>query len=197
MATILTLAGSVRTHSYNRRLIDTATKQLQRSHPHLQLRPAPVAIDDLAYFVADIEAAGAPDNVTAFKQAIEGSDGLLIATPEYNGNIPGVLKNALDWASRPAGHSPLDGLPVAVMSASPSSFGAQTARAALLSVLIASGAHPLPTPAVSVSRVHQLPVADDDTLTLTPDITAAINQLGHLFTQAVNSDRPTRGRGAA
>lgn len=197
MTTILTLSGSVRTHSHNNQLINTATQQLHRSHRHLLFHPAPVAIDDLAYFDADLEAAGATESVAAFKMAIDKADGLLISTPEYNGSIPGVLKNALDWASRPNGSSPLQGLPVAVMSASPSSYGAQAARAALLSVLAASGAHALPTPIIAVPRVHQLDVTDGDTFKLAPDIVAAINQLGHAFTQALDAKRPTKERGAA
>jgi chromate reductase len=84
-------------------------------------------LDAIPPYNADVEAQGFPAPVVAFKNAIAEADALLIATPEYNHSIPGVLKNAFDWASRPPGHSPLDGKPAAIMGASTGAIG--TARA--------------------------------------------------------------------
>ena len=81
--------------------------------------------------------------MTAFREAVAAADALVVATPEYNGSIPGVLKNAIDWASRPRGASALDGKPVAVISVSPSPRGAQWAREDLVKVLRVAGARTL------------------------------------------------------
>jgi chromate reductase len=81
--------------------------------------------------------------VAAFKAAIERADAVLLATPEYNGSIPGVLKNALDWASRPAATTPLRGKPAAVVGASTGMFGAVWAQAELRKVLATIGARVL------------------------------------------------------
>ncbi|HRJ61163.1 MAG TPA: NADPH-dependent FMN reductase, partial [Azospirillaceae bacterium] len=93
---ILGIAGSLRKASVNASLLRLAAESA----------PAGVIVDifDLApipLYNGDVEAAGLPESVAAFRQAIAGADALLIASPEYNYSIPGVLKNALDWASRP------------------------------------------------------------------------------------------------
>lgn len=110
---VLAVAGSLRRHSYNRALIRAA----------IELAPAEMEIDTcqdlakLAYYDGDVEDAGLPDEVIRFKAAIAAADALLIATPEYNDGTSGVLKNAIDWASRGPVHV-LTGKPVAVMGAS-------------------------------------------------------------------------------
>src|SRR6185312_15335091 len=81
-----------------------------------------------------------PESVQRFKQAIAGADALLIATPEYNSSIPGVLKNAIDWASRPRAESPLAGKPSAVIGTSTGLFGAVWAQAETRKVLASTGA---------------------------------------------------------
>lgn len=118
------IAGSLRKGSYNRALLQTAAERAPGglSIEFLGLRPIP-------FFDADVEAAGDPPPVTELKSRIDDADGVLIATPEYQHGIPGLLKNALDWASRPPGGSVLAGKPVAMMGASPSPVG--TARAHL------------------------------------------------------------------
>ena len=87
----------------------------------------PYDLGEIPLFNADIEADGDPEPVRRFKQAIADADALLIATPEYNHCIPGVLKNAIDWASRPPRRSVLTNRPIAIMGAS--SGGGGTARA--------------------------------------------------------------------
>src|ERR1041384_3685194 len=118
----LAVAGSLRRGSYNRGLIRAA----------IELAPSGTTVtqwdlDEIPLFNADLEALGDPVPVAAFKQAIASADALVIATPEYNHCVPGVLKNAIDWASRPARRSVLTDLPVAIMGAS--SGGGGTARA--------------------------------------------------------------------
>jgi chromate reductase len=81
--------------------------------------------------------------VRRFKEALEEADAVLIATPEYNSSMPGVLKNALDWASRPVAESPVRGKPVAVLSASTGMFGAVWAAAETRKVMGALGARTL------------------------------------------------------
>jgi chromate reductase len=119
---ILGIAGSLRTGSYNRALL--------RAAQEIALQGMAIVtfdLDPIPPYNADVEARGFPAPVLAFKTAMAGADALLIATPEYNHSIPGVLKNALDWASRPPSNSPLNGKPAAIMGASTGAIG--TARA--------------------------------------------------------------------
>jgi len=119
---VLGIAGSLRAGSHNRALLRAAQ----------ELAPAGMTIvtfdlDAIPPYNGDVEAQGFPAPVVAFKNAIAEADAVLIATPEYNHSFPGVLKNALDWASRPPGKSPLDGKPAAIFGASTGAIG--TARA--------------------------------------------------------------------
>jgi chromate reductase len=138
------IAGSLRSASFNRALLRAA----QETAPaHLT-----IAVFDLAPlppYDADLEAAGAPEAVAALQRAIRRADALLIATPEYNYGIPGVLKNALDWASRPPRDSALAGKPTAIMGASPG-FGG-TARAQAMLRMVLAGTH---TPALLGPEVY-------------------------------------------
>ena len=136
---VLGLSGSLRDASYNTMLLRAAAELL----PHdvevelwdgLKAIP-PYDEDD------DVEPAPAP--VAALRAAIAGADAVLIATPEYNASIPGVLKNALDWVSRPLRSNPLRNKPVAVIGASTGAFGAVWAQAELRKVLGTIGARVL------------------------------------------------------
>lgn len=135
---ILGIAGSLRRGSHNRRLIRAAAKQLP---PGVEL----VEWDGLAgipAFDEDLETTP-PAVVQAFLDEIEAADAVLIATPEYNASVPGALKNALDWASRPFPDNVLKDKPMAVAGASTGLFGAVWAQAEVRKVLKASGAHVL------------------------------------------------------
>jgi chromate reductase len=103
----------------------------------------------------DTEERGIPGIVQRFKEKIESADAILITTPEYNHSYPGVLKNAIDWASRPRGHNSFDGKPVAVMSAAPGMFGGVAAQDQLKQVLMALNMHVVAQPAVIVSSVDR------------------------------------------
>jgi multimeric flavodoxin WrbA len=116
--TFLGIAGSLRRGSYNRGLIRAAVEVAPEG-----TTVVPFDLSDLPMFNADVEAEGDPAAVAAFKRAISAADALLIATPEYNHCVPGLLKNAIDWASRPARRSVLTGKPVAIMGATPGSGG--------------------------------------------------------------------------
>jgi chromate reductase len=111
---ILALAGSLRQGSYNRGLL-RAAGELAPDWVKVQF----FDIGTLPFFNEDLEAPTDPEVVRQFKEAISRANAILIATPEYNGAVPGVLANAIDWASRPTGRSVLRNKPVAVMGAVP------------------------------------------------------------------------------
>ena len=107
---ILALAGSLRQGSFNQGLL-RAAKEVAPEWVEVQF----FDIGQLPFFNQDVEATGDPEPVRRFKDAIATSNAVLIATPEYNGVVPGVLANAIDWASRPTGRSVLRSKPVAVI----------------------------------------------------------------------------------
>lgn len=117
---ILGISGSLRKASYNTMALRAAQKLLP---PGATMETA--AIGDLPLYNDDVRAAGYPPAVQAFREKVAAADGVLIVTPEYNYSIPGVLKNAIDWASR-APDQPFNNKPVAIMGASPGVIG--TAR---------------------------------------------------------------------
>jgi chromate reductase len=132
---ILGLSGSLRRDSHNTRLLEGARKLLPSG---VEL----VVFDQLAAvppYSEDDEDRVSPA-VAALRAAIAGADALLVATPEYNASIPGTLKNALDWVSRPVATTPLRGKPAAVVGASTGLFGAVWAQAELRKVLATIGA---------------------------------------------------------
>src|SRR5215470_8780267 len=102
----------------------------------------------------DVEAAGFPERVLRFRDRIADADALLIVTPEYNYSMSGVLKNAIDWASRPP-DQPFRGKPVAIAGASMGGFGTARAQYHLRQTCVYLDMHPLNTPEVFVSTAHQ------------------------------------------
>lgn len=141
----LGIAGSLRSGSYNRGLIRAAIEIAPA-----RLNVVPYDLGEIPMFNADVEAAGDPPAVAEFKRAIAAADALLIATPEYNHCVPGVLKNAIDWASRPARQSVLSGKPVAVMGASSGRGATARAQAHLRDGLAYTNGLVLPLPEVLV-----------------------------------------------
>lgn len=160
---VLGFAGSLREGSFNRALLRAAA----------ELAPEEMRIEtfDLApipLYNQDVDLDGSrPDVVEAFKRKIRDSDALLIATPEYNYSVSGVLKNAVDWASRPARGSPLDGKPVALMGASGGDSGTARAQLALRQSFVFTNTPVLTKPEVLVRRARERFDADlrlhDDT----------------------------------
>jgi len=133
---LLGISGSVRRDSYNTRLLRAAARLLPLGAA-LELWDR---LGEVPAYSEDDDHEPAPEPVRALRTAIGSADAVLIATPEYNASVPGQLKNALDWASRPFPASVLRNKPVAVVGASTSVFGAVWAQAELRKVLGASGA---------------------------------------------------------
>lgn len=148
---ILAIAGSLRQGSYNRGLL-RAAEELAPDWVEVRF----FDIGTLPFFNEDLEAAGDPEPVRRFKEAIRAANAVLIATPEYNGAVPGVLANAMDWASRPTGRSVLRNKPVAVMGAVLGRSGSVNAQAALRGVLSRVGAVVVPDPQVLVPQASRL-----------------------------------------
>jgi chromate reductase len=134
---VLTIAGSLREDSYNRALARAAA-ELAPDGVHVELYDG---LGELPHYHADVDGADTPTSVRELRRRIAEADAVLFVTPEYNGSIPGVLKNAVDWASRPARReSALWGKTVAVAGASTGSFGALWAQQDLRRVLGVAGA---------------------------------------------------------
>jgi chromate reductase len=124
-------------------------------HAVTQLLPEGMSLEvfDLApipLYNADVQAAGYPEPVQGFRDKIAAADALLIVTPEYNYSIPGVLKNALDWASRPTGASPLKGKAVGILGASSGPCGTVRAQLHLRQFCFAADMRPLNYPQVLI-----------------------------------------------
>jgi len=134
---VLGISGSLRRDSHNTKLLRAAGEIVERHGGQFELFDALKAIPP---YDEDDDVGSRPAPVVALKRAIADADAVLFATPEYNSSIPGVLKNAVDWASRPLVSNPLRNKPVAVIGASTGMFGAVWAQAELRKVLAAAGA---------------------------------------------------------
>src|SRR5262245_40427895 len=158
MPTLLGIPGSLRRASYNAALLRGA----------VELAPEGVTLEvasirEIPLYDGDLEAErGIPEPVRALKERIAAADGLLLVTPEYNNSIPGVLKNAIDWLSRPASDIArvFGGKPVALMGATPGMGGTALAHAAWLPVLRTLGALPWFGPRVQVASAARVFDAD-------------------------------------
>ena len=182
---VLGFSGSLRRDSYNRRLLQAAAHLFPKGVV-FELWPW---IGDLAAYSEDLDRAEPPPTVVRLRYDIADADALLFGTPEYNSSVPGGLKNALDWASRPFATSALRRKPVAVIGASTGFFGAVWAQAELRQVLSACGACVLD---------RQLPVARaadafaPDGSLADPELTAA---LAEIVRDLVRIARPNELRG--
>jgi chromate reductase, NAD(P)H dehydrogenase (quinone) len=139
MAVITGLAGSLRRDSLNAMLLRAAAAAAPEGHT-VQI----VSLRGIPLYDGDVEAQGIPDAVQELKERIASSDGLLLVTPEYNNSMPGVMKNAIDWLTRPPADIPrvFHGRPVALMGATPGPGGTSLAQAAWLPVLRTLGTAP-------------------------------------------------------
>jgi chromate reductase len=132
---VLGITGSLRRGSLNHALLREAAERLPAGVELVEFE----RLREIPPYDADLEAEETPEAVADLRQAMRDADAVLVATPEYNHSIPGLLKNALDWASRPAGQSALMGKPAAVIGASTGMFGAVWAQAETRKVLGALG----------------------------------------------------------
>jgi chromate reductase len=152
---VLAISGSLRRGSLNTALLRTAAERLPAG---AELVPFE-RLAEIPPFSEDAELRPAPDAVRALREGIRGADAVLIATPEYNHSLPGQLKNALDWASRPAGRSALNGKSAAAIGASKSMFGGVWAQAELRKVLAAMGGRVIEAE-LPVARAHELLIGE-------------------------------------
>lgn len=147
--TVLGIAGSLRRGSYN-------VAALRTAH---ELAPAGMTIEmfeqlrDIPLYDEDVRQQGLPPAVETLRSRIAAADALLIVTPEYNGSIPGLLKNAIDWASRPP-EQPFAGKPVAIMGASPGVLGTVRAQYHLRHSFVGLDALVMSRPEVMISQAH-------------------------------------------
>lgn len=148
---IIAISGSLRKDSYNTSLIRAAAEIGARhglSVETLDMREVPL-------FDQDTEAAGFPAAVQALKDKIESADGVIIATPEYNRSIPGVLKNAIDWFSRPYGQNSFKGKPTIIIGATPSPVGTAVAQSHLKQVMTYLDTKLVGQPEIYVASAHE------------------------------------------
>jgi len=152
---ILAVSGSLRRESHNTQLLRAA------------VAAAPEGVEvvlwdgvrDLPLYDQDLDSEPLPEPVLRLREDWAAADAILFATPEYNGSVPGVLKNAVDWASRPKGGAALQNKDVAVIGASTGQFGAMWAQADLRKILGVAGARVAPVE-LAVPRAHETLGAD-------------------------------------
>jgi chromate reductase len=167
---VLGITGSLRRGSYNHALLRAAAERLPAGVELVEFE----RLAEIPPYDADLEELGTPEPVAALRAAIGEADAVLVATPEYNHSIPGVLKNALDWASRPAGKSVMNGKPAAVIGASTGMFGAVWAQAETRKVLSALGGRVLEAE-LPVARAAEL--SDGRELTLSPEQSQRLQEI--------------------
>ncbi|GAB3927127.1 NAD(P)H-dependent FMN reductase [Kribbella albertanoniae] len=173
---ILAISGSLRAGSLNTALLRAAQKHA----------PAGVTIElydglaELPYYNGDLDTEeNLPVQARELRELITAADGVLIATPEYNYSIPGGLKNAIDWASRPSATSSLLHKPVAIMGAAPTNFGTVRAQLALRQVFVWTHSDVVVKPEVMVFRAHERfdeagNLIDEGTITLVTELVDAL-----------------------
>ncbi|MFZ6028642.1 MAG: NADPH-dependent FMN reductase [Chloroflexota bacterium] len=147
----LAIAGSLREGSYNRALL-RAAQELCPDTLEINIYEG---LGEIPLYNEDLRAQGEPPPVKRLKEAIRQADALIIATPEYNFSVPGVLKNAIDWASRPPDDSPLDQKPLAIMGASIGNFGTIRAQTHLRLMCVYTNMLPVNQPEVLVARAQE------------------------------------------
>jgi len=147
---IVGVAGSLRQGSYNQALL-RAAQQLAPSALEIGIH----GLSEIPLFSEDVERAGIPAAVARLREAVAEADGFLVATPEYNHGVPGVMKNAFDWLSRPPGRSVLNGKPSAIIGASPGLTGTARAQSQLRQSFVFTNSPVLPQPEVLVGRAHE------------------------------------------
>jgi chromate reductase len=147
---VLGICGSLRAGSYNRMALHAAAELL----PEGMTLEIVETLRDIPPYDDDVRQKGFPPSVEALRAKIAAADAVLIASPEYNYSIPGVLKNAIDWASRPPSQ-PFDGKPIALMGASPGLFGTARAQYHLRQSFVFLNAFVLNRPEVMIGQAPQ------------------------------------------
>jgi chromate reductase len=177
---ILGISGSLRSGSHNTSLLRAAAQSLP-SGVELEVFEG---LRDLPPYDADLDVEPVPAPVARLREAIANADGVLISTPEFNGSIPGALKNALDWASRPFPENAFRGKPTSVIGASTGLFGAVWAQAETRKVLGIIGADILDGE-LPVGMAHT--AFGDDGHLAEPDLRTALDDLLGVLAQRVGA----------
>ncbi|WP_026690148.1 NADPH-dependent FMN reductase [Alteribacter aurantiacus] len=166
---VIGICGSLRNNSLNKVVINEL-KELSSDTFTVEV----VSIGDLPLFNGDLEEGGDPSVVHRFKDQLAQADGLLIVSPEYSHGVPGVLKNALDWAGSMTNVNVLDKKPAMVIGASPSAVGTALSQVQIKQTLSACGAYVLPQPEVFIGTAHERigdgRVTDEDTISILKDV---------------------------
>lgn len=181
------ISGSLRKGSYNTMLLRAAGEVLPLG-ASLEI----VGIGDLPLYNEDERLAGPPEAVRRFKERLREFDAILFAVPEYNYSVTGVLKNAIDWASRPADESPLNQMPVALMGASGGAFGTVRAQLHLRQICVFCNMFPINKPELLL-REPEKKFSDDGRLTDAP----SREVLSQLVAELVRRTRVLREGAAA
>ena len=147
---IVGFAGSLRAASLNRALL-LAARDLSPREMSLHIEE----LGEVPLFNADLSGASTPKSVVRLRNAVQAADGLLLATPEYNHGVPGVLKNAIDWLSQPLHASPLEGKPTAIIGASTGFSGSARGQMQLRQSLVLTNTPVMLQPEVLVGRAHE------------------------------------------
>jgi chromate reductase len=179
---ILGISGSLRADSHNGRLLAAAARDM----PEGVRFEVWDGLRDVPPYDEDLDTPEPPAEVARLRDAIARADALLIATPEYNSSIPGCLKNAIDWASRPRAASPLRFKPVAVMGATTGSFGAVWAQAELRKVLGSAGARVVDG---EVALAHAQDGFTEDGSLRDEGLHQQLHDLVHLLVEEASPDR--------
>jgi chromate reductase len=175
---VLGISGSLRSGSLNSALLRAAAERLPAGAELVEFE----RLREVPPYDEDVELEATPAVVEELRQAVHNADAVLIATPEYNHSIPGQLKNALDWVSRPAGKSALNGKPAAAIGASTGMFGAVWAQAELRKVLGALGGRVVEA---ELPVGHAKDQLDGDRLELSPQQSEQLEEiLAELISEA-------------
>jgi chromate reductase, NAD(P)H dehydrogenase (quinone) len=161
---IVGIAGSLRKESYNRALLRAARELAPQS-----MIIGPFDLADVPLYNGDIEAQGDPQAVAVLKQEVRAADGVLFVTPEYNHGVPAVMKNAVDWTSRPPSNAALAEKPVGIIGASPGITGSARGQSQLRQAFEFTNSFCMPQPELLVFKAHEKFDASGD---LIDDITA-------------------------
>ena len=179
---VLAIAGSLRKDSFSSRLA-AAAADLAPEGVEVELYDG---LDDIPNYNQDLEPNNIPVGVEDLRNKMEASDALLIVTPEYNASVPGVLRNAIDWASRPHGASALQGRPAAVVSNSPMPFGATWANEQVRKSFTITGT-PTVERELAIGKIDEK-LGEDGTITdeaARDEVVAILLELEELYGQVI------------
>jgi chromate reductase len=183
---VLGISGSLRRDSHNTKLLRTAGEMFEAANVEFEIYPDLKLVPP---YDEDDDVDPVPAAVAQLRSAVAGADGLFFSTPEYNSSIPGQLKNAVDWLSRPAGSGALMNKPVAVVGASTGMFGAVWSQAELRKALSSAGARVLEGE-VAVGHAHTR-FDDDGTLT-DPNLAEQVDEVVRTVLDELKAAREQR-----